>query len=202
MLALRAPWWSWGERRVWLPLAMLSTWLLAMVPSTLGGEAFDVWQVEDNPGQQNPITAILQSHDGYLWLGTYHGLVRFDGVRSIVFDSGNTPGLQNGLITSLFESSDGIVWIGHETGQLTRLVDGHFQPVSLPAAWPGGILENITADDQGAVWLLNDEGVLFRLVDGRMATVPGGASPTRKVALARSSAGKPWLVCGGNVPGL
>jgi signal transduction histidine kinase/ligand-binding sensor domain-containing protein len=196
----KSPQWSWGQHLGWLPLAIFITSLLAPVSPTLGGEAFDVWQVEDNPGQQKPITTILQSRDGYLWLGTYHGLVRFDGVRSIVFDLGNTPGLQNGLITSLFESADGVLWIGHETGQLTRLVNGRFEPVTLPAAWPGGTLENITADEQGAVWLINDEGVLFRLSDGRLAVMPGHASPTRKVALARApTGGKPWLVCAGNV---
>jgi signal transduction histidine kinase/ligand-binding sensor domain-containing protein len=162
-------------------------------------ESFDVWQAEENAGQQNPITAILQSAQGYLWLGTYHGLVRFDGVRSVVFDSGNTPGLQNGLITSLFESADGVLWIGHETGQLTRLVEGRFEPVPLRATWPGGTVESITTDEQGALWLLNDAGVLFRLADGQTATIPGSASPIRKAALARSVAGKPWIVCGGIV---
>ena len=49
-------------------------------------DSFDVWEAEDNAGQQNPITAILQSTLGYLWLGTYHGLIRFDGVRSVVFE--------------------------------------------------------------------------------------------------------------------
>src|SRR6266850_4045628 len=52
--------------------------------------SFDVWPVEDGL-QQNAITAIVQSRAGYLWLGTYHGLARFDGVRFTVFDSSNTP---------------------------------------------------------------------------------------------------------------
>src|SRR5215472_14974756 len=100
--------------------------LLAADLRASAGEAFDVWQPDEDVSQQNPVTAIVQSRDGYLWLGTYHGLVRFDGVRSTVFDSGNSPGLQNGLITSLFESADGVLWIGHETGQLTRFASGEF----------------------------------------------------------------------------
>src|SRR5581483_1351153 len=162
-------------------------------------ESFDLWQAEERAGEQNPITAILQSTEGYLWLGTYHGLVRFDGVRSVVFDSGNTPGLQNGLITSLLESADGVLWIGHETGQLTRFSDGHFEPVQLKETWPGGTIESITADEDGALWLLNDSGMLFRLADGKTASVPGGATPTRKAALARSRSGELWIVCGGKV---
>ena len=131
--------------------------------------------------------------------GPITGLSGSTEYASVIYNSGNTPGLQNGLVTSLFESSDGVLWIGHETGQLTRLSNGRFLPVTLPAGWPGGILENITADESRAVWLLNDSGIAFRLQDGRTATVPGGASPVRKVALARSRNGKPWLVCGGQL---
>jgi len=181
---------------VWGFLAVLS---LQSAELKAPRESFDVWEVEADAGQQNPITAVVQSNNGYLWLGTYHGLVRFDGVRSTIFDSGNTPGLQNGVVTSLFESSDGVLWIGHETGQLTRYADGVFQPLKLGSTWPGGILETITADEQGDLWLLNDTGVLFRLRDGLIARVPGGASPTRKAAVSRSASGKPWIVCNGQV---
>ncbi len=55
----------------------------------------------------NVVTAIVQTRDGYLWLGTYGGLARFDGVRFTVFNSANTPELQSDRITSLFEDADG-----------------------------------------------------------------------------------------------
>src|SRR5271165_587698 len=47
------------------------------------------WQTEEGL-PQNSVTALVQTRDGYLWLGTYGGLVRFDGVRFTVFDSDNT----------------------------------------------------------------------------------------------------------------
>src|SRR5260370_17782767 len=53
-----------------------------------------VWQTEDGlPG--NAVPAVAQTHDGYLWVCTYDGLARFDGVRFTVFDDINTPGLRN-----------------------------------------------------------------------------------------------------------
>lgn len=61
-------------------------------------EHFEVWHNERD-WLNNSVTAILQTHDGYLWLGSYHGLVRFDGVSFTVFDSGNAPELPNGRIT-------------------------------------------------------------------------------------------------------
>ena len=203
MLVSKARWSRGSQIRRWLDAVVVVSLLLATKGATAelkpGRESFDVWQVEQDTGQQNPITAIVQSKDGYLWLGTYHGLLRFDGVRSTVFDSGNAPGLENGLITSLFETVDGVLWIGHETGQLTRLVNGTFEPVDLRSPWPGGTIEAITADEAGDLWLLNDTGVLLRLRDGHTAHVPGGASPTRKAAIVRSTHGKPWIVCNGQV---
>src|SRR5207302_2705702 len=104
--------------------------------------------------------------DGYLWLGTYTALLRFDGARVVVFDSSNTPGLQNSRVTSLYEDPAGALWIGHETGELTRLTAGEFQPVRLPSRWPGGAVEAISADEKGELWLLTDTGSLVRLRDG------------------------------------
>ncbi len=162
-----------------------------------GPAAPDLWPAE--AGWQQPVTAVLQSHDGYLWLGTYHGLVRFDGSRFTVFDSGTSHGLQNGLITSLFEDASNVLWIGHETGDLTRLQDGIFQSVNLETNWPGGAVEAITADEVGDIWLLNDSGVLYRLRDGNKTLCPGGASPTHKAVLARSDGGHIWVTANGSV---
>jgi hypothetical protein len=48
------------------------------------------WQVEQGL-PQNKVTAVVQTRDGYLWIGTYNGLARFDGVRFTVFYDNNTP---------------------------------------------------------------------------------------------------------------
>src|SRR5689334_15498704 len=75
-------------------------WLLALngaVPALNQGRGvsqyrWDVWQKEDGL-PQNSVTTILQTKDGYLWLGTLEGLVRFDGQRFVVFDRQNTAEL-------------------------------------------------------------------------------------------------------------
>src|SRR5271169_6753036 len=73
------------------------------------------WQVEQGL-PQNKVTAVVQTRDGYVWVGTYNGLARFDGVRFTVFDENNTPELRSRRITSLFEADDGTLWIGTESG--------------------------------------------------------------------------------------
>src|SRR3974390_2381015 len=74
--------------------------------------SYDVWQVEDG-WVPNTVTSILQSRNGYIWMGTYQGLVRFDGVNFALFDAVHTAGLQNSRITALYEDNDGTLWIGH-----------------------------------------------------------------------------------------
>ncbi len=125
----------------------------------------DVWQTEQGL-PENAVSAILQSNTGYLWIGTFNGLARFDGVRFVVFDSSNTPALRSGRITNLFEDEAGVLWIGEETGGVACLDSKGWHTLPLPKAWPGGSIHGITEDETGSLWVLNRNGMLLRLRDG------------------------------------
>jgi hypothetical protein len=75
--------------------------------------AVDSWTI-DNGLPQNIIRAICQTPDGYLWLATFDGLVRFDGVRFTTFNRSNTPGIRGNRLSPLFCAADGDVWAGTE----------------------------------------------------------------------------------------
>src|SRR5437588_5286776 len=158
--------------------------------------SFDSWQVEGDL-EQSAITDVIQTGDGYLWVATYTGLLRFDGVKVKVFDSGAITGLQNGRITSLFEDEAGVLWIGHETGGLTRLSGGEFHSMNIETAQPGGAIETITTDERGDLWLLNDTGRLLRLRDRRSLEAPGGGSASRKASSTREPGGRRGLTANG-----
>jgi len=81
-----------------------------------------VWRVEEGL-PHNTVRAIKQTRDGYLWLGTYGGLARFDGVRFKVFDNRNSA-LTNNEIRALHEDAHGILWVGTTAGGLYRLENG------------------------------------------------------------------------------
>ncbi len=149
------------------------------------------WQVEQGL-PQNKVTAVVQTRQGYLWIGTYSGLARFDGIRFTVFDEDNTPELGSSRITSLFEADDGVLWIGTENGELSRYENGRFTAVPLRADWLGGKIYAITGDDAGNVWLLNEAGELARVRDGKVLSPKPGNVP-KVLSLARGTDGTVWV---------
>jgi len=149
------------------------------------------WQVEQGL-PQNKVTAVVQTRDGYLWVGTYNGLARFDGVRFTVFDEKNTRELHSRRITSLFEATDGTLWIGTESGDVSQYKDGHFSSVPLRANWDDGKIYAIAADDVGDVWLMNGAGELARARDGKVLSPPSG-TVTNVVSLTRGRDGTVWV---------
>ena len=70
--------------------------------------------------------AILQTRDGYLWLGTKGGLSRFDGVRFTTFDDRINTQLRESEVRVLAEGVDGSLWIGTYGGGVSQLKDGKF----------------------------------------------------------------------------
>lgn len=156
------------------------------------------WKTDQGlPG--NSVTAITQTRDGYLWLATYGGLARFDGVRFTVYSSANTPALQSDRLTSLFEDPQGDLWIGHERGDLTRYHDGQFESFAFHHPGTRRKICAINADENGEVWMLNEEGSITRVRDGASCALfndNGGA------CLARDKTGHLWVASGGQLASL
>ena len=124
---------AWVPRRVFIAMA----WLAACVNPI--GQAADAppqpqaelmvkaWSMTE--GLPHPsVTALAQTRDGYLWIGTLAGLVRFDGVQFKVFAPKNCPELPRSRIGRLFEGADGTLFITTERGgNLVALRAGKFE---------------------------------------------------------------------------
>ena len=67
---------------------------------------------------QSTINDIIQTRDGYIWLATLGGLVRFDGFSFTTFDRSNTKGMRFDRILQLYEDSKGAIWLSTEGGFL------------------------------------------------------------------------------------
>ena len=112
----------------------------------------EAWTTE-NGLPQNSVKALVQSREGYLWLGTEEGLVRFDGSRFTVFDKRNTPDLKDHSIQCLLEDGADGLWIGTETGGLSRFKDGAFTHYTRQQGLPGNHITAIHQDRQGVLWI-------------------------------------------------
>jgi ligand-binding sensor domain-containing protein/signal transduction histidine kinase/CheY-like chemotaxis protein len=124
----------------------------------------DVWQTKDGLPQSS-ITAIIQTRDGYLWLGTFGGLVRFDGMQFTVFDTSNTQALRSKRILALFEDRDGALWVGTENGGLSRFDQNRVTTYTTRDGLPNDSVFSICQDREGTLWIATWDG-LARLKDG------------------------------------
>jgi len=118
---------------------------------------FDHWTAEDGL-PQNSVYAITQTRDGYLWLATVDGLVRFDGVRFTVFDQSNSAGLKSNRFTCLFEDAEGTLWSGTEDGGLTRYRDGQFRTFTTADGLPTNEVKQIQAEPAGGLLIATTKG--------------------------------------------
>lgn len=102
---------------------------------------------------QSSVNDIIQSEDGYIWLATYGGLVRFDGLTFTTFNRSNTPGIVDDRIIKLFEDADGGIWLFNEleTSVLYRFKDGKVQ--KFPLNKGGGTVFRMYNDTSGRLWL-------------------------------------------------
>ncbi len=153
----------------------------------------DSWQTADGLPQDS-VTAIVQTRDGYLWLGTQEGAVRFDGVSFTVFDRARIPSLPHNYIRTLFEDRDGTLWIATDRG-LTRLKDGVTRNVTTFDGLSSGRVPALVQDRDGSFWLATGRG-LDHLVPGEpMAHVrrADGLPSDAVSALAIDTAGTLWI---------
>jgi ligand-binding sensor domain-containing protein len=105
-------------------IALLTTVLIlgalaarALEPSTpLASYGRQAWVME-NGLPQNTVQALVQSKDGFVWLGTEVGLVRFDGNSFQVFDKNTQPALPGNDVSCLLATKDGAAWRGGRMGR-------------------------------------------------------------------------------------
>ncbi|HXT52569.1 MAG TPA: two-component regulator propeller domain-containing protein [Thermoanaerobaculia bacterium] len=138
---------------------MVTTAAAALEPGrALTQYVHEAWTDRDGL-PQSYVQTILQTRDGYLWIGTQEGLVRYDGQRFTVFDERNTPGLRASSVLSLLEDDDGTLWVVLD-GALATLRQGEFQAVHVDDL-PGA--PRVMARDRAGNYWLGMDGVLCRL---------------------------------------
>jgi PAS domain S-box-containing protein len=143
------------SRRVFVLGTVLASLLLVTLPRALAVDpdrrisqyGHTVWRIQD--GAISPGTTIAQTTDGFLWVGTAQGLMRFDGVRFMPWQPPHGQNLPGTHFSALLGSRDGSLWIGTTRG-LARWKDDQlrtYTDLQHPAA-----IAVIIEDDSGTIW--------------------------------------------------
>ncbi|HUA64296.1 MAG TPA: two-component regulator propeller domain-containing protein [Alphaproteobacteria bacterium] len=150
-----------------------------------------IWRVADGLPSDS-VTAIIQTRDSFMWIGTDAGLVRFDGVKFSQLPLAAVTTNTVFHITALCEDSNGNLWIGTQQNGLFEKTRGnirHFMGVLLDAS-----VTSLAADDHGRVWVGTRSGLNFWNGDQFQAFTVRDGLPDEMVAgvnVARS--GTVWI---------
>lgn len=119
---------------------------------------------------QSTVSDIIQTKDGYIWLATYGGLVRFDGVSFTTFNRSNTTGMRSDRIISLFEQSNGTLWLSTEDG-LIKKQSGEFTTYLIIVDSQVFAPSIMKEDSSGQLWIVAG-GILFKFKENEFIEVP------------------------------
>ena len=153
------------------------------------GKAFhhyvrNVWSIQQGLPQIS-VQAIVQDHQGYIWVGTQAGVARFDGVRFTTFVPDNEPALPGIWIRSLAVDSAGRVWIGTYKG-LAVYENGGFRQIPVADKQVPPLDINTIIEDDGRIVIASPYGV-FDHIDGKLVHREG--SPAPATSLLKSTEG-------------
>lgn len=151
----------------------------------------DVWGARDGLPPYE-ISSIAQTPDGYVWLGTDAGLVRFDGDGFVVYNRANTPSLTTNMITALLAGHDGTLWVGTEWGGYGRFAEEKFLPFGTKyTSW--NLTDSLMESKDGSLWVSEWTGLGHFQVDH--GTITGRQIKANSVVFAAAELAPNKALC-------
>jgi len=161
------------DGRVWRGMALLgfaamspgSVLSAATVPGTRpqstlhrenAGYGVEFWR-EAEGFAHSRVRAIVQTRDGYIWLGTDGGLVRFNGESFTAFTT-QTGSLKDNEVWAIQEDDEGL-WAGTFGGGLTLFKNGRFRTFTTADGLPDDVILSLAKDGQGNIWMVTPQGL-------------------------------------------
>lgn len=123
------------------------------------------WTLEDGL-PVNTTGRIVQDSTGYLWITTYDGLVRFDGLNFEVFNYSNTPEMPHNRSTILYNQKGVGLWVGLEYGGVLLIQDGKFHHYGSENGFTDSDLTQLYESPDGDLYFITHSG-LFLYKEGR-----------------------------------
>ncbi len=133
------------------------------------------------------VVSPIQDKKGYIWLGTYDGLVRFDGVEFTVFNRYTDPRYSFASARAIFEDSNENLWVGHNSEGVTCIKkDGSVVNYEKSAGLSDNKVNSICEDRRGNIWFATSRGICFLTPQGEFKIPAGDAElEIEKISAAR-----------------
>jgi signal transduction histidine kinase/ligand-binding sensor domain-containing protein len=171
--------------------AVLSLGLRAQGSPTappLRSEVLSTWTTEQGL-PQNFVTTLAQTPDGFLWIGTLNGLVRFDGLHFRGFEKDGPPELQEKIL-KLETDNDGGIWIATLTG-LFHYTHNRFRTIDIPGG-SHALLQIVARATDGGVWIVSENKLMRTHGDTvQPESLPVGTGTPRDIFESRN--GTLWI---------
>ena len=147
----------------------------------------------------NTINSLIQDSKGYIWIGTYEGLVRFDGIEFTVMNRNYNPDYNFVSARSLFLDSAGNIWVGaNDEGVSVLRTDGTVQTWTIDNGIPNNSIRSFCQDPSGNIWVGTASGICCIGPDGKIFVPSGlmramGENKSLVIKLYCDSAGRVWV---------
>ena len=120
----------------------------------------------------NEANVVLQTRDGYMWFGSYSGLVRYDGKRYTIWNAVTPNGFGSSNVRALFEDSEGTLWIGTNDRGLVAYRNGIFTVYDKTKGTPSNTIRSITEGADGLIYCGTPDGVFAIGKSGGIGLIP------------------------------
>ncbi len=155
------------------------------------------WTTADGlPGMT--ITAIMQDQKGYIYVGTYEGLVRFDGVEFVTFSRNIDPKYDFASVRAIFQDTNGNLWVGHNDEGVTCIQqDGTILKYTTENGLPHNSIRAICEDFNNNIWLGTASGLCYLTPEHEVRIPEGlhelGQDTIQVSRLYCDTAGRIWI---------
>ena len=144
------------------------------------------------------VRAVLQTHEGYLWVATQDGLARFNGEGFRDFSQANTPQLRNNLVSCLYQDRESRLWIGSDTGEIAWLDGAGFHELDENLNRHNAPISHIVEATNKVIWVLDRDGFLTGISESDAGSMEATNLSGRYSDLVQEVGGRVWLVRLGN----
>ncbi len=183
-------------------LILQGQFVMALEPGTrLEQYVRTIWTV-DRGLPQSTVFGVTQSPDGYIWIATQEGFVRFDGSQFVTYDRSTRPEIISNFSFSIRSTRSGAVFVGTVDGGLVRLQDGTITVMTEANGLPSSNVPALLESADGTLWIGTSSG-LARFSNGRVSPFPSQELPHVTItALAEDRSGRLWIGTEGGLASL